>query len=136
MASRTCTAEEALERARRLLERCAFVGVYEDLESDVPRLSREMFADMRSPVPMLGLFRLGAFVVAHRRRVRKYAATLTTMERDLIMEANQHDLALYAFARERAGRSLSLHDDYNGWLTSMWPGAGGRAGGRPGEVGA
>ncbi len=107
MASRTCTTEEALERARRLLERCAeaagerllercaFVGVYEDLEPDVPRLSREMFADMRSPVPMLGLFRLGAFVVAHRRRVRKYAATLTTMERDLIMEANQHDLALY-----------------------------------------
>jgi hypothetical protein len=118
IASRSCTADEAQERARALLERCAFVGFYEDLEPDVPQLARQLLAKVRSPVPMLGLFRLGALAVAHRRRVRKYAATLTARERELLIAANQQDLALYAWARQRAGRSNALHDDYRSWLAS------------------
>ena len=118
IASRRCSVDEAQKRARALLERCAFVGFYEDLEPDVPRLSRELFARVRSPVPTLGLFRLGALATAHRRRVRKYAATLTVRERELVVAANQQDLALYAWARKRAGRTNSLHDDYHSWLAS------------------
>ena len=77
IARRTLTEEVALARAKETLKSLDFVGFYEDLGQDFKALRQSMFPELRIHPFFPFLFQLGACLALHRRRVRKYASTVT-----------------------------------------------------------
>jgi hypothetical protein len=115
---RTLSEVQALERAKEALHAMDFVGFYEDLSYDFKRLRRELFANLRIHPFFPALFKFGALITVHRRRVRKYARTLTPAELAIVREANSSDIELYDYARAMQGRHQALHDSYSEWTRS------------------
>lgn len=89
----TANLRAALRRAKRLLKRCKWVGIYETLTQDMARLPED--------IPSLGGLALP------RERVTPQRPSVSEIGEKLrarILELNRYDVALYEWLRRRADR--------------------------------
>jgi hypothetical protein len=104
--NRSISEVEVLKRAKKQLTGMAFMGFYEDLLFDFPRLWREVFPHYKVPWIFPAIFMLGTLIGYPRLKTAKYAAALTVEELACVRQANLLDIQLYAWARMHAGREV------------------------------
>mmetsp|Transcript_38724 Transcript_38724/g.82374 ORF Transcript_38724/g.82374 Transcript_38724/m.82374 type:complete len:375 (+) Transcript_38724:98-1222(+) len=115
------TADEVLANAKRTLLDADFVGFYETLDTDFWRLKRELFPRPNVAFYLPLLFRFRSLLSLPRLRVMRFSQSQSKEDLEVIREANQLDLALYEWARERFRPNLVLYESYSGFVEAYAP---------------
>ena len=112
----------ALASAQEFLKQMDYVGFFEDMLSDMPRLQREIFPHAQGSSTYSALYKLGALVGYPRMHTLKYTSHLEPEERELLEAANALDTELYSWARDEFGKGpLRMHESYRAFAKHHAP---------------
>ena len=112
----------ALAAAQEFLKQMDYVGFFEDMLSDMPRLQREIFPHAQGSSTYSALYKLGALVGYPRMHTLKYTSHLEPEERELLEAANALDAELYSWARDEFGKGpLRMHETYRAFAKHHAP---------------
>ena len=112
----------ALASAQEFLKQMDYVGFFEDMLSDMPRLQREIFPHAQGSSTYSALYKLGALVGYPRMHTLKYTSHLEPDERELLEAANALDAELYSWARDEFGKGpLRMHESYRAFAKHHAP---------------
>ena len=109
---RSLSGEEALERAKRELDKMDFVGFYENLGPDFWHIHKTIFGDTIVPDVYPWAFYLGCIIGSPRFRVAKYTKLVDEKTMERVREVNRLDLELYEYARQKFHQDYSLYNNY------------------------
>ena len=121
---RNISAADALAQAKAFLtsEEMAFVGFFDDMLRDFPRLARTVFPHARGSWLYSLFYQLGAVFGFPRMRTLKYAQHLSAGDRAAVEEANELDMELYDWARQHFGKQhLVMHESYAAFALAFAP---------------
>ena len=110
---RNISNKAVLESAKEFLEEMDYVGFFEDMIWDYPRLVNEIFPHSQGAFFYKLSYWIGNWVGWPRMRVRKYLARVPLDQRDAILNANKVDIELYKWAKKRFNKEhILMFDSY------------------------
>jgi hypothetical protein len=104
--------DEILENAKKTLEKMDFVGFYENLQNDFPRLRKEIFPNVQIRWIYPFTYLLGAYIAYPWTRVLKFSSVMTEEEKKLVTAYNEYDLHLYNWALKKFSPKLHLYQSF------------------------
>ena len=112
-AFRNISEDLAFESAKSFLEEMDYVGFFEDMIWDFPRLVNEIFPHSRNAGYYKFAYWVGTLVGWPRMRVRKHLGHVPIDQRDAVFAANKLDIKLYEWAKKRFNKeNIVMFDNY------------------------
>ena len=113
-AFRNITEAEALASAKSFLEQMDYVGFFEDMTIDFPRLVQTIFPHSENAMFYKLSYWMGTIMGWPRMHVRKFLNTVPIDQREAVYKANQLDIQLYDWAKKRFHKDhLLMFDTYS-----------------------
>ena len=112
-AFRNITEEEVLASAKSFLEEMDYVGFFEDMTLDFPRLVQTIFPHSENALMYKLSYWMGTIMGWPRMHVRKFLNKVPIDQREAVYKANQLDIQLYDWAKKRYHKDhLLMFDTY------------------------